>query len=88
MAINYHLHTPSSNAELSKNSSTFENPEFVNQSIQEILRGGYEKTSQDNKSTFNVNRRLILDLNVSSHLYKDKIKFDYWKSFLNVLEGS
>lgn len=44
MAINYHLHTPSSNAELSKNSSTFENPEFVNQSIQEILRGGYEKT--------------------------------------------
>ena len=44
MAITYHFHTPPSSAELSKNSSTFENSEFVNQSIKEILRGGYKRT--------------------------------------------
>ena len=26
-------------------------------------------------------KRLILDLNMNSHLYKDKIKLDDWKSF-------
>ena len=44
MAITYHFHKPPSNAELSKNSSTFENSEFANQSIKEILRGGYKRT--------------------------------------------
>ena len=43
-----------------------------------------------NKPTFTVNKkkkRLILDLRyVSSHVYKDIIKFDDWRYFQNFLE--
>ena len=44
------------------------------------------------KSTFSANKnkkRLILDVRyVNNHLFKDKIKFDYWNSFQNYLEDN
>ena len=73
------------NSEFSYISSTFKKTDSRDESIKEMLR-----KPKGNKPTFSVNKkkkRLILDLRyLSSHVYKDIIKFDDWRYFQNFLE--
>ena len=89
------LYTPS-NAEFKNNSSALKNSEFIEESINEMLRAGTVKECLTKPKVLNPlsvstkgKKRLILDLRyVNNHLFKNKIKFDDWNSFQNYLEGN
>ena len=78
-------------AEFSNNKSALNEREFVTESIQKLLDGGFIFESKSRSEVINPlsvskdssdKKRLILDLRyVNKHLFREYIKFDDWRDF-------